>query len=258
MFQYVLQNDNKSSLKVIGSMRYVIEGRVTAQVLQSIHQEFRFALGAGTFSDIYNLGEALVFGSKGHISWVHDGQLLTKTSSTLSSPFLVGIDSKQPMGAYAVISSPLSVQALYEMVLSQYTSGFAIVGYGVSSDLHTTYMKKSTIYGESFLAKNAEYTAAKTMTEKQGLCFFGIAMPPDAIKKMPPEQVERVFYINPQERVAPLFQSHTHMAFIQLDKAKKDPDNFFECLQKMQVTQVAHLLTQTTLDDGAFALFPLS
>lgn len=261
MLQILSQSGKNSILKVSGSALIVSEGRVDALSLHSIHRnQFRFALGAGSFSDMNSIGETLVIESKPFVSWMKEGKITTDTQPDFTSPFLIGVDSHQSVGAFATYtaSTPVSIHSLYDKLSRQFPMGFAIVGYALSSEFSSTYLKKPPIFQENINTPNSPYWASNGTRKEEEICFFGLVLPPEARKKYAKELLGRIFYQNPREEESASFQSHTHAAIIEAGSfvTPTEMHTFLESLKEASIREVRHLLTPTMIQEGTFALFP--
>src|SRR5690349_8809347 len=114
-------------LKLLGNVLDVIEGRVHAALLQPVVPgHFRFALGAGTFSDEHGIGETIVIEGQPYVSWVQNGKLLTDTRASFKSPFLLGVGAAQGTPHRIPKTQPLS--QWYEKLAAQHPAGVTVAG----------------------------------------------------------------------------------------------------------------------------------
>lgn len=262
MLTTLSQNEKKSLLKISGSACTVSDGYVDEGALHVIRRnQFRFALGVGTFSDIHEMGEAIVLESRPYVTTVQAGVVRTETQEDFSTPFLVGLDAHQSAGAFLQYkaSSPISLHSLYDKILHQHVEGFAIVGYAQASDLQSTYVKKAPIYKENINRKHSEYWARTCFDKNRSICFFGLVLPSEAKKKYPKELLSRLSYENPfQEGSAP-FLNHTNVAVLDAGSfvAPKEMHRFLEYVKESPVVSVQQMLMQSMMQEGSFAIFPI-
>lgn len=227
-------------LTVVGDVRTVLEGRVTEKELLSVApNQFRFALGAGTFSGLEAVGEAIIIESKPFVSWVEKEELKTSFGSTLRTPFLVGITEetkgeRQERGFFTLTS----LNHLYEELSLEFPSGFALAGRALLSELHGTYLKKPPIYQENINEEQEAYWSKCSVDKNRQVFLFGIVVPKEEESPIPSNLLNRIFYQNPQEK-ASAFRSHTHTAIV-------------------QPPGVRHLLTTSLMDEGVFSIFPFN
>ncbi len=225
-------------LTVIGDVRTVLEGRVTEKELLSVTpDQFRFALGAGTFSGPEGIGEAIIIESKPFVSWVENQELKTSSGDTLRTPFLVGITheakgERQERGFFTLTS----LNNLYEELSKEFPSGFVFAGRALLSELHGIYLKKPPIYNENINEHQDTYWSKRSIDKNRQVFLFGIIIPKTGESAIPTNLLNRIFYQNPQERAA-AFKSHTHTAVV-------------------QPPGVRHLLTTSLMDEGVFTVFP--
>lgn len=262
MLQILSQSGKNAILKVSGSALIVSEGRVDALSLHPIHRnQFRFALGAGSFSDLNGIGEALVIESKPFVSCMKEGKITTDTQPDFASPFLIGVDSNQAVGAFVEysMSTPISIHSLYDKLSRQFPMGFAIVGYALSSEFASTYLKKPPIFQENINTPNSAYWSSNGAKKEEEICFFGLVLPPEARKKYTKELLGKIFYQNPREEEPASFQSHTHAAIIEAGSfvIPTKIHAFLESLKEASIREVRHLLTTTMIQEGTFAIFSL-
>lgn len=262
MFQAISKSEKKSILKISGSMKIVEEGQVISTSLHPVHRsQFRFALGEGSFTDEHALGEALILDSKQYVSCLKDGKVHTESKEHFTSPFLVGIDSKQQVGALIRYksSSPISLHALYDKLSKQYSNGFAIVGYALAQDVKCTYLQKPPIFRENITAQHTEYVSQVSTFTNQGISFFGVVIPVGARDSLSKTMVERMFPHRFQKGEEGAFSSRTSVAILGTGSIvlPKEMHQFLEFVKNGSVTSVAHMLPQSILQEGSFAIFPI-
>ncbi len=262
MVQTLVRGESKTTLKISGNVLYVIKGEVDPTTLKPISlDDFRFALGSGTPGDLEHLGEAIVIERKPFLSWVDNGKVITKEQALFESPFLMGIDDKQIMGAliHSQPTPPTSMQTLYDELAHRYPMGFAILGTALFAPLHSTYMKKPAIHGEDINEHHDKYWAPIKKDKDTFGCLFGVVIPKTAQEKFPEETLKKGFYKNPHETSTASFYSHTHVALLKSgpEKWPHNMNEFFKSLRNLPVTAVRHMLTQAMLQEATFAIFPL-
>lgn len=262
MVQTLVKGEHKTVLKISGNVLYVIEGDVDPTTMQPIRlEDFRFALGSGTSQKPESLGETIVIERKPYISWMEKGKLVTREQTSFSSPFLMGIDDKQILGAlvHSQPTPPSSIEYLYQELAHRYPMGFAILGCALLAECHTTYLKKAPIHHENINKNHDAYWAAPKKEKNQNVCIFGVVLPETAKEKFPPDVLKRGFYHNPAEPRHHSFDSHTHAALLDAgpEKWPHNMNEFFKSLKNLPVNGVRHLLTQSILQEATFAIFPL-
>jgi hypothetical protein len=223
--------------------------------------QFRFALGAGTFSEEENLGEALVIEGRPHASWLRRKTLHTEGHADIRTPFLMGLDWRAEGGILLHYKpSPFpALQLFYHDLMLEYPKGVAIAGYVIFDELQSTYLVKPPIYDENVNEHADRYWAKTHIDKQQHACVFGVAISEEASKKYPKKVLERAFYHNPHEATPSVMLSHTHGGLT----AKKEMgsphkvEEFFQQLEGMTIQSVRHVLTSSTIKEGVFVLFPL-
>ncbi len=262
MLRVLESREKGSTLEIAGNVLLVLDGRVDPKAMEPIDlSHFRFALGSGSFSDALRLGETIVIDGKPHISWVEEKKVFTQSQAHINSPFLMGIDQKQKGSDlfHYKPTSLLPLQQFYEGLAKQYPKGYAILGNALFSTLHSTYIKKSPIYGEN-IEENVSAYWAEVPTEKEKIvCFFGVVIPRKSTNSFPEEMLKRAFYHNPQESSASTLMSHTHGALLRGDSLSipQGFHEFFNTLNALPIDSIRHLLTQSVIREGTFALFPI-
>jgi hypothetical protein len=262
MTQFLVKGEHKTTLKISGNVLYVIKGNVDPSTLQPIRSEdFRFALGSGSPHNPKLLGEAIVIERRPYLSWVENGKLITREEPSFESPFLMGIDDKQILGAL-IHSEPTPARTLADLYLElsqRYPLGFALLGRAQFEKLHTTYLKKAPISHENINTHHKEYWAPLKKEDNCNGCIFSVVLPPEAKLKFPKEILERGFYKNPAETVDSPFESHTHVALLDAppEKWPHNMNEFYKSLQMLDPKGVFHCLTESLLSGATFAIFPL-
>lgn len=262
MTQILVKGESKTTLKISGNVLYVIEGNVDPKTLKPIElSDFRFALGSGTSKDPESLGEALVMDKRAYISWVNGGKVVTQEESGFESPFLMGIDEKQILGAMIRCepTPPTPLNDLYEEMAIRFPMGYAIVGQALFSECHSTYLKKAPTDHKNINEHPKDYWAPVKKEKDVNVCLFGVVIPPTAREKFPEGSIQKGFYVNPEEKSGSALSSHTHAALLK-NGPEKWPHNmneFFKSLKDLPITSVRHLLTQSLLQEATFAIFPL-
>jgi hypothetical protein len=172
----------------------------------------------------------------------------------------MGVDDRQIASDFILYrpASPVSMQALYAELAGKYPDGFAILGSVRMAEMQATYLKKPPIFHENINQKHEDYWAPVTMEKQKAIAFFGVVIPPKAREKYS-SVLEKAFYHNPGEVQSSPFDSHTHAAILQSGLAAwpKSMDEFLQSLQGQRITGVRHLLTQSLIQEGVYALFPI-
>jgi hypothetical protein len=262
MVQTLVKGEHKTTLKISGNVLYVIRGEVDPSTLKPISlDDFRFALGSASPKNPQILGEAIVIERRPYLSYVENGKLATKEEPLFESPFLMGIDDKQILGAliHTQPDPPSPLESLYAELSARYPIGFAILGRALFAQAETTYLKKAPIHGENINEHKKQYWAPVQKLSDANLCLFGVVLPEAAQMKFPPQIIERGFYQNPNDKNKAPFQSHTHAALLTSgpEKWPHNMNEFFKSLRDLPVEGVRHLLTQSLLQEATFAIFPL-
>ena len=257
MLHIITQSQKTAILKVSGSVSHIVDGTVDAQSLHPIHRgQFRFAFGDGTFSNNEAVGESIILDSKPYVMRVKDGRALTETQSNFFAPFLVGVDSSQPVGAFLKYEGnpSITLNELYEKIAHEFPQGFAVVGYALASPLHSSYLKKPPIFKENITTKRSDYWA-HSLKEKQPLCFFGVVLPQKAKKEFPSNLIDRLFY----KGTGSGMESHTHGALIETGSfvLPIDMNHFLAGIRESHVVGVHHVQPETLIQEGSFALYPI-
>lgn len=263
MTQTLVRGEHKTTLKISGNVLYVIRGEVDPDTLKPINlDDFRFALGSASLQDPQSFGEAIVIERRPFISWIANGKLATKEEPKMTSPFLMGIDDKQILGAL-IHCQPEPPSALHELFLElsqRYPMGFALLGCAQLLQCHSTYLKKAPVHKENIIEMHKEYWAPDKVDRNQPVCIFGVVIPEPARQKFPEEILQKGFYRNPAEAARSGFDAHCHAALLS-EGPEKMPHNmneFFKSLKDLPVTGVRHLLLQSVLQEATFAIFPLN
>jgi hypothetical protein len=262
MVQILVKGESKTILKISGNVLYVIEGKVDSKTLQPLRtDDFRFALGSGTSKTPDKLGEAMVIEKRNYLSWIEKGKVVTKEEPTFESPFLMGIDEKQILGAliHCEPTPPSTLSYLYQEMAHRFPMGFAILGTALFAELHSTYLKKAPTSHENINKHHDEYWAPIKKEKGAIACIFGVVIPESARQKFPEKTLAKGFYHNPVEKESSTFDSHTHGALLSAgpEKWPHNMNEFFKSLKDLPVTSVRHLLTQSLLQEATFAIFPL-
>ncbi len=260
MLLILKKNEKKSSLKIFGDLLVIAEGKLNKEKLTPIDQtQFRFALGGGSFSNEKKYGEALILEEKPYVSWFEEGKMSTATQAGFSSPFLMGVEKTQELDAlfHYQAEVPISLEAIYEELAKQYPLGFAIVGYAIGAEFQGRYMKKPPIYHENMGQNLSSYLTEPSLETQKPFCFFGVVIPPHT--SFPEKQLRKAFYQDPQQPRPSILQSHTHAALLQEMPAifPKNEIDFFSILKKPSVTSIAHLLTQSLIQEAIFGIYAL-
>lgn len=258
MLQTIAKSEKRSVVKLSGSQRIVLEGSVDARALHPIHRsQFRFAFGVGTFSDEKETGEAIILEDKPTVSFVREGGLQTETKSTFSSPFLCGVDSRQPVGAFAFYkaSSPTSLNSLYEKLIKEYREGFFLVGYASAQELHSKFLKKPPIFQENIVATHADYFSPILFSKNQPISFVGLVMPVEAGRRLEKPLFDRLFSYSETDS----YFSHTLVGLHSLKTfvMPKELHQFFEFIKNSSLKAVHHMVSTSMVEEGAFSLFPI-
>jgi hypothetical protein len=263
MVQTFIKGDHRTILKISGNVLYVIRGEVDPTTLLPVRlEDFRFALGAGSPQKPECCGETIVIERRPYISWVEKKKLVTRESPLFHSPFLMGIDDKQILGAliHSQPTPPAPLTTLYAELGHRYPTGFALLGCALFAESHTTYLKKAPVYRQNINEHHSDYWAPVKKDSQQNGCLFGVVIPETARAYFPEEILSRGFYRNPKESPqASDFDSHTHLALLEQgpEKWPHNMNEFFKSLRNLPVTGVRHLLTSSVLQEATFAVFPL-
>jgi len=221
-------------LKLLGNVLDVIEGRIDASLLHIITpNQFRFALGAGTFSDEHGVGETIVIEGQPYVSWVQRGRLLTDTRAAFKSPFLLGVDATR--GVPHRIVKAQSLNQWYQELAIQHPTGVAVAGKVLFAELCTTYIRKPPVFHENINEHHDEYWSRVEVQKDKWVHLFGVVVG----TQTPVEVMQRAFYQNPGEKKGAVVQSHSHVALL----GKAD-----------EVKGVRHLLTQSVVREGTVEL----
>lgn len=266
MLTVIEKTNAKSTLKISGDVRVVLEGCVTKKNIKGVESDaFRFALGSGTFNTPESLGEALILGGASYVSWVEEGGVRTEMHHHVTSPFILGLDKQQVAAAllyHAPEDEPITLKMLYEELAQQHVQGFAIVGQANIIELYSTYMHKPPIFGVNINQHAAEYWHQIPKETDKQICFFGVVIPNKAKKHYSPQLINRAFYQNPHESKVISMASHTHGAVLTSEQLKQPANTqaFFGQLQDFMPkasVSIRHLLMQSLIHEGIFAIFPL-
>lgn len=262
MLQVQVMSEKSAELKIVGDVTTVLEGHVSPNTMQTLDRDkFRFALGSGSFTNETHLGETIFIENSPYVSWA-EGEVKTESHDKIETPFLMGLDNNQEAGALINFHphTPDTLQHFYEQLAKYYPHGFAIVGQSLFAELHTTYLKKPPIYSENINQSSSAYWAKVKPEEHVSVCFFGVVIPDKASQKFPKALLKKAFYHNPSEEKASTLLNHTHGALLKsrwlhLPENLKD---FFHPLHNLRVVSIRHVLTQSLILKGSFAIFPIA
>lgn len=205
-------------LCIIGDVQIILKGEVTSQSLHSVSvKELPYALGGAAIpgSNPISIGETIIFDGMGHIFTVE--KPWTETNN-LHAAFLMGIERK-PKEFYQTTKKQ-TIQALYEDLGKNTSTGFVITGHVHFSKLLTAYLQLSPIYGENINVLHDKYWHTET-TEENDVQLFGVVL------KQPNP---KAFYHNPNEKENSSLPSHSHVL----------------------IPLARHLLTNSELTSGSF------
>ncbi|MBU6382738.1 MAG: hypothetical protein KGQ49_02445 [Verrucomicrobia bacterium] len=229
----------------------VLEGKVTENGLKAVQDSrLRFALGAGTFSNIHRIGETFLFDQICHVSWVENGQLHSETKPNAKTPFLMGIGLEEPIGRPILLNQVISLDQLYEQLSLKHPNGFALLGNFRMKIWSGTYLKRPPIFQQNVNEYHDLYWAEQQQYPNALMCLLGVVIPPTGQKFFPKSEVAKAFYKNPHDTSTSAFLSHTHGAVadqLSHDFLKTPPT----------LGSVRHTLTQSIVQEGSYLLFPL-
>lgn len=185
-------------LLIAGNVQTILSGHVSPESLCPISVEkMPYALGGAEIPDSnLSLGETIIYEGVGHIF------TLKKTweeKQTLQAAFLMGIPKKPK--TLLQIRHKQEIQALYQDLIKNYPTGFAIVGTATFSKLSVAYLKLSPIYQENINAHQDKYWNQENFNDRKANLFGVVLSKPDP----------RAFYDNPNEKNPDVLLSHTHV-----------------------------------------------
>jgi hypothetical protein len=243
-------------LKICGNVLYVLEGKVNQANMRPI-TGFRYALGCASASDAAHAGEAIVLEGVSYAGWVEGGQL--HCARAVSSPFLAGIDEKAPVEGLPIhtITSPISLEELYQALAKEYTTGVALVGSFHMAVCEATYVQKAPIFGENINEHHGTYWAPVEKLAGALVCCFGLIMPPGSEKHFAPSLLHKAFYHNPMEKGGAPFDSHTHTALVDGLRTAASSSAFLHTMKTLKVSGVRHMLPSSIAESGTYLLFPI-
>lgn len=233
----------KNTLKILGSVQTILAGRVTDADMKSFNEDFRFALGGGSYAGLHGIGETMVIDGKPYVSWIDGGKLHTESQGDFQCAFLMGIDRQQvaAVSTYFMPAKPVSMQTMYADLTEKYPEGFAILGSAMMAELHAVYLKKPPIFHENINDLQKEYWGSEGVKKEQSALFFGVVIPEQTKAKFA-SVLSKAFYHNPGDTQNSPFDSHTHVALLQSEKT---------------IVGVRHMHTQTLIREGIFTLYPI-
>lgn len=246
----------EATLKITGNVKSVLNG--TATKLQEVDQkQYRFALGSGSFTSPEKMGETLILENRIHVSWVENSTVKTGSNAKVFTPFLVGVDDQQKEKGIYTYSPQTSrpIQKLYQELLLQFTHGFAIVGQFLFSELQTTYLKTSPIYGEDINQNADKYWHPVIKDKDRTVCLFGVVFPDASKDKSLEANLSKALYQSPKETKSFPFMSHTHGAL--QESGFGEGKDLFSHLKTMKPQAIRHLLTQSSIKKALFAIYPI-
>ncbi len=261
MISVLHTSKQKATLKIFGDLDTIAEGKLNAERMTLIDsKQFRFALGGGSFSNEKRYGEAIVLSGKPCVSWFEAGKLHTTAKGHFYSPFLMGVEESQQFGAllHCKPPAPLPLEGIYEELAKQYPQGFALVGYAMAAEFQGRYIKKPPIYQENMGQHLSSYLTDPCLEKQKAFCFFGVVIPPQST--FADHLLRKAFYRDPQQPRSSILQSHTHAALLEPAPAKNFPNNekaFLSLLEKPAISSVAHLLTQSLIQEAVLGLYIL-
>ena len=170
MVQTLVIGEHRTVLKIFGNVLHVIEGKVDEKNLYPFQAaDFRFALGSMTPNSAEDLGEAIILEKRAYLSHVINGKLKTKEESVFKSPFLMGIDEAQILGAliHAEPTPSAPLRDLYGEMAKRFPFGFAMLGTALFAECRTTYLKKAPTSHENINEHAEKYWAKEEKKKDQ-------------------------------------------------------------------------------------------
>lgn len=238
-------SDETTPLQILGAVKNVLEGEVTVSNVQEISlKDVPFGLGAMRGEDETQYGDGMVFSSQGYLTVLQEGkERLITHAKTIHTPFFMGLgnEAKPHERVTFSLSTPMTVEALYQELQKRTSCGLAVVGLVNFSLLHGVYLKRSPIYHESINDNRERYWLSEEVKECSG-CLFGVIITEEGRKRFPPEKLARAFYTNPNDKVSTVM-SHSHLL------RQGDPSG---------EEKVNHLLNDSQLSAGTLYLYSLS
>lgn len=254
--------DNRVSLTIFGDVRIVLEGKVSDQNVFPLDlKKCRFALGAGSYSDLTKWGETIILESRALGSYVSNAsKLITEEEKKkLRTPFLLGLDSAQKVSSYWELNNKLSgsLLDLYSLVSKHFSYGGVIVGDFLFETLEGSYLKKSSTEQENINVYKEKYWEKPAPLMDQRGFTYGVIITDAGKKKFPPSVLQKAFYENPNEKEKVPLMSHSHVALTVPHGTPKTLSDFSIILRTAPILGVRHLLTQSKLKEGVFLLFEI-
>ncbi len=256
---------NTAELHVTGNVQTVLNGYVDNTNLQDdILHQFKYGLGAGSFSDCTCLGEAIVLNQTGYNCYLNpENKIIThKKLSGLKSPFFMGLqlDSHPTHLLEINYEDGISLNDLFEEPTKEFHA-YAFVGSFLFKNLACSYLKKAPIFKENINENSDKYWATTEEHPEIYAHLFSVVIRETAKQNFSAETLNKAFYINPLEKNRSSTLSHTHAVLVKnivnFSELKKD-DHFYEKLKTDSDVEIRHVFTQSIVKQGLFALFNLS
>ena len=254
------QSDSKATLQIHGDVNLVIDGAVKKSNLQPIKKnQFRYALGLGTFSGEQHLGEALIFESLPYVTWMEKKKAKTETHSQIQSPYLMGIGPKETPALifHQKWPFPTSLQHFYKDLEKQFPLGFAVAGHACCRGVHATHIKIPPIHKENIFEDAEKYWGEEEIHSTGLFLFFGVNLPAAALKGYLPKLVSKGFYTNPLDKKQSNETNHTHGILLK-DSPPIATESFSLPIQEAKPLGVRHLYVSSQFQEGMFAVYDIS
>lgn len=256
---------NTAELHVAGNVQTVLNGHVDNTNMQDdILNQFKYGLGAGSFSDCTCLGEAIVLNQIGYNCYLnHENKIITnKKLLGLKSPFFMGLQlDSHPTNLLEInYQDGIALNGLFEQ-LGKELHAYAFVGSFLFKNLACSYLKKAPIFKENINENSDKYWATTEEHPETYAHLFGVVIRESAKQNFSTETLNKAFYINPLEKNRNSTLSHTHAVLVKnavnFSELKKD-DHFYEKLETDSEVAIRHIFTQSIVKQGLFALFNLN
>lgn len=269
----VRETIHQAEALVVGDVQKVLAGSLKQQDFKKIPlKDILFALGAGSIENIQDTGEMLSVDGRAYVKTTDElfGFPVLGAKEKISTPFAIGVKKNKGPGAVYYLNSPegITVSELYGYLLSKTKGRAGIVIYGRWRSLATTALRRAPVYNQPIMEEKnrGQYFHPQEFLWEQKALACGLAVAKEAVTIPERPVLSRMFYVNfadvragPQE--GPEILDHTHILILadQKDRSVKEED--LEALlsgKEPKISDVRHLLSQSTLYEGIIYVYPLS
>lgn len=267
---------NRSVLKITGDVKTVLNGLIDeSNMNDTVLDQLKFALGAGSCSTCACVGESIVLNQIGYSCHLNNqGELITdKAAVGFRSPFLMGVElDSQPSSLLEInYQEGITLNELFNDIgftlknaktrlndVEPTLKAYALVGCLLFKNLACTYLKKPPIFKENINQQVEKYWAKAEDHPDCYVYLFSVVIREAGQKHFSSNLLEKAFYVNPQENNQGTTLSHTHAVLLREPisfSALKQDFQFYEKLDPEFNRGVRHVLTQSVVKEGLLALY---